>query len=70
MPSTIPPSKQLIRDYLDSRTCSDDPPPTPAEIRRQLPGTCCPANSSQIVPSATEQGSNEFQMLPYWQACL
>jgi hypothetical protein len=36
MPSTINPSKQLVRDYLDARTRSDDPPPTSDEIRRQL----------------------------------
>lgn len=44
MPSTIPPSKQLIRDYMDSRTRSDDPPPTPAEIRRQLGWDMLPQN--------------------------
>ena len=36
MPSTVPPIKQLSRDCMDSRTRSDEPPPTPAEIRRQL----------------------------------
>ena len=38
------PSRQLVRDYLDSRTRSDDPPPTPAEIRRQLGWDMLPAN--------------------------
>ena len=37
-------SKQLVRDYMDSRTRSDDPPPTPAEIRRQLGWDMLPAN--------------------------
>lgn len=36
MAQTTNPSKQLVRDYMDSRTRSDDSPPTPAEIRRQL----------------------------------
>ena len=36
MPSTFPPSKQLVLDYMDSRTRSTDPPPTLAKVRRQL----------------------------------
>lgn len=34
MPSTIPTSKQMVGDYMDSQTRSDDPPPVPAEIRQ------------------------------------
>lgn len=36
MTQTTHPTKQLVRDYMDERTRSDDPPPTPDEIRRQL----------------------------------
>ncbi|SEN31489.1 hypothetical protein SAMN05428959_1011139 [Duganella sp. CF517] len=36
MASTTHPTKQLVRDYMDARTRSDDPPPTSDEIRRQL----------------------------------
>jgi hypothetical protein len=36
MTQTTHPTKQLIRDYIDERTKSDDPPPSPEEIRRQL----------------------------------
>lgn len=38
------PTKQLVRDYLDARTRSDDAPPTPAEIRRQLGWDLLPHN--------------------------
>lgn len=41
---TTHPTKQLVRDYLDERTRSDDPPPAPAEIRRQLGWDLLPAN--------------------------
>ena len=33
--TTLPP-KQSVREYLEQRTHSEDPPPTPEEIRRQL----------------------------------
>ena len=36
MTQTTYPTKQLIRDYMDERTKSDDPPPNADEIRRQL----------------------------------
>ena len=36
MTQTTHPTTQLVRDYMDERTKSDDPPPAPAEIRRQL----------------------------------
>jgi hypothetical protein len=52
MPSTINLSKQLVRDYLDARTRSDDPPPTLAEIRRQLGLDMLPANRQ---PDADDQ---------------
>jgi hypothetical protein len=29
-------SKRLVRDFLDARTRSTEPPPTPEEIRRQM----------------------------------
>lgn len=44
MTSTINPSKQLVRDYLDARTRSTEPPPTPAEVRTQLGWDLIPAN--------------------------
>jgi hypothetical protein len=36
MASTNKPNKQAVRDYMDSRTHEEDPPPTLEEIRRQL----------------------------------
>ena len=36
MVKTTHPTKQLVRDYLDGRTRSTEPPPAPAEIRRQM----------------------------------
>ena len=30
------PSKHAVREYLERRSHEDKPPPTPAEIRRQL----------------------------------
>jgi hypothetical protein len=44
MPSTTHPSKQLVRDYMDTRTRSDDPPPTSDGIRRQLGWFMLPQN--------------------------
>lgn len=44
MASTTHPTKQLVRDYMDARTRSDDPPPTSDEIRRQLGWNLIPAN--------------------------
>ena len=44
MTKTTQPTKQLVRDYMDKRTLSDDPPPTPAEIRRELGWWMLPQN--------------------------
>lgn len=44
MQDTTHPSKQLVRDFMDARTRSDEPPPTPDEIRRQLGGFMLPEN--------------------------
>ena len=44
MTQTTHPTKQLVRDYLDKRTRSDDLPPAPAEIRGQLGWDLLPAN--------------------------
>lgn len=44
MAQTTQPSKQLVRDYMDSRTRSDDPPPSTDEIRRQLGWFMLPQN--------------------------
>lgn len=44
MQDTTHPSKQLVRDFMDARTRSDDPPPSPDEIRRQLGWFMLPQN--------------------------
>jgi hypothetical protein len=51
MTQTTHPTKQLIRDYLDDRTRSDDPPPSADEIRLQLGWHLLPASRqpSEIV---------------------
>jgi hypothetical protein len=36
--------KQLVRDYMDRRAESDDPPPSRDEIRRQLGWDLLPEN--------------------------
>lgn len=36
--------KQLVRDYMDRRTHSEDPPPTRDEIRKQLGWDLIPEN--------------------------
>jgi hypothetical protein len=36
MPTITRPPKQAVRDYLAARRNSRQPPPAPAEIRRQL----------------------------------
>lgn len=36
MTTTTKPDKRRTREWLDNRTHSEDPPPTPDEIRRQL----------------------------------
>ena len=50
MPSTTHPTKQLVRDYMDARTRSDDPPPTSDEIRRQLGWYMLPQNRQPDAP--------------------
>jgi hypothetical protein len=44
MTQTTHPTKQLVRDYMDERTKSGDPPPTPEEIRSELGWHLLPAN--------------------------
>jgi hypothetical protein len=44
MPQPTIPTKQLVRDYLDERTRSDDPPPERDEIRRQMGWFMVPEN--------------------------
>lgn len=44
MTQTTHPSKQLVRDFMDARTRSTEPPPTPEEIRRQMGWHLIPAN--------------------------
>jgi hypothetical protein len=36
--------KHLVRDYMDRRADSDDPPPTRDEIRRQMGWDMIPEN--------------------------
>lgn len=36
--------KQLVRDYLDRRTHSEDPPPTRDDIRKQMGWDMIPEN--------------------------
>lgn len=44
MTQTTHPSKQSVRDYFERRTHSEDLPPTPEEIRRQLGWDLIPNN--------------------------
>lgn len=44
MTDTTHPSKQLVRDFMDARTRSTEPPPTPAEVRRELGWDLIPTN--------------------------
>jgi hypothetical protein len=44
MTQTTHPSKQLVRDFMDARTRSTEPPPTPAEVRRELGWDLIPTN--------------------------
>lgn len=36
MTQTTHPTKESVREYLERRTWSPEPPPTPEEIRREL----------------------------------
>lgn len=38
------PTKARVRDYMDNRTHSPEPPPTPEEIRRELDWFLLPGN--------------------------
>lgn len=51
MTNTTHPDRQLVRDFMDARTRSDDPPLSPEEIRRQLGWHLLPANRQ---PDRTE----------------
>jgi hypothetical protein len=44
MPDPTLPSKQLVRDFMDARTRSLDPPPDRDEIRRQMGWFMLPQN--------------------------
>jgi hypothetical protein len=52
MTQTTHPTKQLVRDYLDARTRSTEPPPTPTEVRTQLGWDLIPADRQ---PNANDQ---------------
>ena len=38
------PSKESVREYMERRTLTDDPPPSAEEIRRMLGWDLIPAN--------------------------
>lgn len=44
MTNVTHPTKAQVREYMDSRTHSVDPPPTPEEIRVQLGWNLIPEN--------------------------
>lgn len=47
MTTTTKPDKRKTREYLENRTHSEDPPPSPEEIRRQLGWALIPDNGSE-----------------------
>lgn len=49
---TTKPTKEKLREWLDSRTHSESPPPTPEEIRRGLGWDMLPNNGP--VPEVPE----------------
>ena len=59
MTQTTHPTKQLVRDYMDERTRSDEPQPAPADIRRLLqalthcPAACAASAAAGLVPDTT-----------------
>jgi hypothetical protein len=44
MPSSKRATKEVVRDWLDERSRSDDPPPSRDEIRRQMGWDMIPEN--------------------------
>lgn len=44
MTTTTHPSKESVREWMERRTWSPDPPPTPDEIRRELGWDLIPEN--------------------------
>lgn len=44
LPRTTKPAKQSVREWMDSRTHAEEPPPSPEEIRRQLGWWMIPPN--------------------------
>ncbi|WP_167399975.1 hypothetical protein [Massilia violaceinigra] len=50
MTQTTKPDKRQVRDYMDRRTHpeQDDPPPTPADIRRELGWGLIPHNNDDM----------------------
>ncbi len=52
MTQTTKPPKERTREYLESRTHSEDPPPTPEQIRRELGWNLIPNNGP--VPEVPE----------------
>ncbi len=44
MTTTTHPSKEAVREYMERRTYSSDPPPTPEEVRRELGWDLSPEN--------------------------
>ncbi|WP_195763878.1 hypothetical protein [Pseudoduganella rivuli] len=44
MTKTTHPSKESVREWMERRTHAEDPPPTPADIRRELGWDLIPEN--------------------------
>lgn len=50
MTQTTHPTKEQVREYMDRRTHSAEPPPTLEEIRRQLGWDLFPPNNGPDRP--------------------
>lgn len=49
-PRTTKPAKQSVREWMDSRTHAEEPPPSMEEIRRQLGWYLLPENRGPDQP--------------------
>lgn len=50
MTTTTHPAKESVREYMERRTWSPEPPPTPEEIRRALGWDLIPENRRPDSP--------------------
>lgn len=48
MTTTTKPDKRKVREYMESRTHEEEPPPSPEEIRRELGWRLIPENGSEL----------------------